>query len=589
MPRAARKASKAARAVAILALTAVLALFAAPAAAQEGPAISVRYLSADTVYLDAGRAAGLAEGERLEVVRDGAVIAVLEVVFLAEHSASARRIESADGERDGEVRAGDRVRRLPGAPPPPALETADEPAPPPPSTTGRRRPAPPPPARRPATRLLGTVTADWEGFADGGDAGRDWQRTRLGVRLHGRDLGGLPLDLRVRLRTEEVDRDRPFLSGLVPESDSRDRLYELNLSWDPPEGLWAVRAGRLGTSPYAGIGYLDGALGEVRLDGVAVGAFAGRRPTIDELGLDGDGSKVGAYFRLFPGGGFDGPRRWQLAVGGLREETDAGPFRDLVTVETSWTGERWTLAEYARWQVGGELAGPGGGLVEEDGGLVDLALLARLRLDGGGGVTLSYDRLEPRPELDEPPIGPEALFVERLRQGLRLAWDGGGAGAEDWRWSAAVGLRRGEGAGLGTVPGESEDTLSLRLAARHPRLVGGLSFGASAIGFAAPDVDGVLVSLDTGHRFAGGHELALAVGATGHRGGLLEDERVGGWVRLTGWAELPASLFLRGEAELAGGDDYEGVRLGLGIGYRLSGLGLGLSGGLGSGGRAGGR
>lgn len=556
-------------------LAALAAVWPAAAPAQEAaPAIAVRYLSADTVYLDAGRAAGLAEGERLEVVREGRVIALVEVVFLAEHSASARLVEAS-----GEVRAGDRVRRLPGAPPPAAGgEAADDPPPvsdrPPRDTMPRRDTGRPP--RRPVTRLLGTVTADWEGFADGGDAGRDWQRTRLGLRLHGRDLGGLPLDLRVRLRSEEVDRDRPFLSGLVPESDSRDRLYELALSWDPPDGMWAVRAGRLGTSPYAGIGYLDGALGEVRLGGVAVGAFAGRRPAIDELGLDGDGSKVGAYLRLFEGGSggrFDRPGRWQLAVGGLREETDEGPFRDLLTVETSWSGERWTLAEYARWQVGGELAGPGGVVVEEDGGLVDLAVLARLRLDGGGGVTLSYDRLEPRPELDEPADGPEALFVERLRQGLRLAWDGGGAGAASWRWNAAVGLRRGEGEGLGEAGDEAEDTLSLRLAARHPRLVGGLSFGASAIGFAAPDVDGLLVSLDTGHRFAGGHELGLAVGATGHRGGLVDDERVSGWVRLTGWAELPASLFLRGEAELAAGDDFEGLRLGLGLGYRLSALG----------------
>jgi hypothetical protein len=50
---------------------------------------------------------------------------------------------------------------------------------------------------------------------------------------------------------------------------------------------------------------------------------------------------------------------------------------------------------------------------------------------------------------------------------------------------------------------------------------------------------------------------------------VFDDERMTGWVRLTGWAELPASLFLRGEAEVAGGDDYEGLRLGLGIGYRL--------------------
>jgi hypothetical protein len=224
---------------------------APPAAAQaaapgEAPTIAVRYRSADTVYLDAGRAAGLAEGERIEVVRDGEVVAVLEVVFLAEHSASARVVEAS-----GEVREGDRVRRLAGAPPPPAEDTPPSTTLPPPRRVVR---TPPRPERAPSTRLYGTVTADWEGFADGGESERDWQRTTVGVRLTGRDLGGLPLGVRVRLRADQFDRDRPYRSGVVPDRESRDRLYELALSWEPPEGRWAVRAGRLGTSPYAGLG-----------------------------------------------------------------------------------------------------------------------------------------------------------------------------------------------------------------------------------------------------------------------------------------------------------------------------------------------
>jgi hypothetical protein len=57
-------------------------------AARSAPSFQVSYRSADAVYLDAGRAAGLAEGDRLEVVRDGEAIAEIEVVFVAEHSAS---------------------------------------------------------------------------------------------------------------------------------------------------------------------------------------------------------------------------------------------------------------------------------------------------------------------------------------------------------------------------------------------------------------------------------------------------------------------------------------------------------------------
>ena len=69
--------------VLLLAASAALAAAAPPSAA-------VRYLSADQVYLDAGSAAGFAEGDTLKVLRKGQVSATLLVLHAAEHSASCR-------------------------------------------------------------------------------------------------------------------------------------------------------------------------------------------------------------------------------------------------------------------------------------------------------------------------------------------------------------------------------------------------------------------------------------------------------------------------------------------------------------------
>ena len=87
------------------------ALAASVALAEDGSAIfNVRYRSADTVYLEGGRAAGLSMGDRLEIVRDGEVVARIEVVHVSEHSSSCKilmeqqTIETGDRARfDGDL------------------------------------------------------------------------------------------------------------------------------------------------------------------------------------------------------------------------------------------------------------------------------------------------------------------------------------------------------------------------------------------------------------------------------------------------------------------------------------------------------
>ena len=89
-----------------LLLSSILLLPALPARAQGAP-IAVRYRSAATIYLDAGKAAGIDEGDRLEVLRGGKVVAEIEVIFAADRSASAKVLS----ERET-IQPGDRVRVL---------------------------------------------------------------------------------------------------------------------------------------------------------------------------------------------------------------------------------------------------------------------------------------------------------------------------------------------------------------------------------------------------------------------------------------------------------------------------------------------
>jgi len=104
--------------------------------------VGVRYRSQDTVYLDSGSLAGLAEGDRLEILRSGQRIGEVEVTFVAEHSASCRIIEESQ-----QIQPEDRAQRLAsgstaGDVPPPESDGAETQTPPPvepvSSSTGRR-------------------------------------------------------------------------------------------------------------------------------------------------------------------------------------------------------------------------------------------------------------------------------------------------------------------------------------------------------------------------------------------------------------------------------------------------------------------
>jgi hypothetical protein len=237
-------------------LCALSVLFALSASAQQ-----VRYRTADTIYLDAGAAAGIAVGDRYEVVRNGAVIATIEVIFVAERSASAKLVNETSA-----IVAGDRVRR-PG---------------------GTERINPPGDDRRAEARRSTetAVTSERRAFALSGTASFDAETDRsLGrLNLRARNIADLPLHARIRTR--------------LSSADNGNRVYEASLAYETER--FGVRAGRIGNSPYVGYGYLDGALARVTLlDNLEVGAFGGVQPDLRDLGFDAEATKYGAFVRYF--------------------------------------------------------------------------------------------------------------------------------------------------------------------------------------------------------------------------------------------------------------------------------------------------
>ncbi|HWN40953.1 MAG TPA: hypothetical protein VNW71_01965, partial [Thermoanaerobaculia bacterium] len=520
--------------------------------------LAVRYRSADTIYLNSGRASGLEVGDRLEVVRGSEVIAEIEVLFTAEHSASCRVLN----ERKA-IQADDRVRRI--------GETAPAPVPPAPS------PAPQPEEpRRPSvfgtpgsfqpsrTRVTGAISLETEAFSDGTESRRDFNRTAARLNVRVRDIVGTPLQLRLRMRSLNEERERRLTNSIggiggIPESTSRDRLYELSLIYEPEDARYGFRLGRLGAGPFVGIGYLDGGLGKVRVVGpLELGGFYGRRPNIEELGFDGSGSKYGLFARIAPESD-----TLELFVAGIREEGETDISREYLAVETRYDpGQRWTFFQHAELDLNTGWREEAAGSTSQ---LSQLSLTALGRLSERSRLVISYDRFE-RFLTEETRFIPTELFDDLTRQGLRVSYQTGPARGLNFSVTAGAHALDAEEEGQ-----DSETSFSLGVGAWHPELSGlKLFVGADVLGFTNPTTDGLLVTTRVGRRFGGGHELSLGLGGTLSRQSLLVDEETSTqWARASLWLELPLDFFGQAELEALTGDEIEGQRLTLGLGYRF--------------------
>lgn len=521
-------------------------LLAAGSAAASTVELEVAYRSADRVYIEGGSRLGLAPGTVLEVVRDGEVTARLEVAYVAAHSASCRVLESTV-----DPAPGDRVLwRVP--------ETAlarrggDRPA----STASAQAPdysSEAPERRRLRPDFGGSFSIDFEQYTDDSGFDRDYDRTAGRVNLRGRNLGGAPVHLRLRGSTRSLDR--VVRADGTTRSETRDRLYELSLAWEPPEGRFSLRLGRLRLGSYAGVGTLDGVAFESRIaGGFHLGVFGGSPADLSELGIDSAKTSYGVLARWASSG--PGPRR-EVVVAGVREDGEIDVSREYVALQSRLGRGRWTFYQRAEFDLNN------GWREAASGGSSQLStLFANLigRVSDRNRLSLSYSRFE-RYRTEDTRFIPEELFDESRRQGLRARWTIGRPG----------GLNVSLSAGLREKDGSDEDQTSAGIGVAHHDLFGRRwSVGLDLLSFTGTGGDGVTARLSVGKRLRGGHRLRLTAGSRVIEDPLLGfEDRETVWIRLGGWFELPGALYGRLEVESLSGEVLEGQRVLAGFGYRL--------------------
>ncbi len=514
---------------------AVLCAAWSPASAQE-TRCEVRYLSADHVYLDAGSAAGLAAGQRVRVVRDGADLAELEVVFAAEHSASCRVVAST-----GEIRPGDAVVFQPD----PALLVPAAAASLPDSMRQREEP------RQRAEimasggpRFDGSVGMVWDHAGDGSGRGLESDLVTLPFRALVSDLGG-GLQLRARGSLRHISRDG---YGLAPGAEWRQRVLEVALIQDDPQRAWNFAVGRVGSRVAAAAGPFDGVRFDYRVAaGLRLGAFAGFAPQWQDLGFGTDDQLAGltAWYNRPLGG--RGALDVVLAAAGRYHQGEVS--REVLAVTTTLRAGDVNVVQAAEVDVnrGWRQAAAGGSL-----SLSSLALTGRWQASRRVALSLGYDDRDPVRTWESRNL-PDSLFTDAGRRGLSAGANlrGGGGRSLDLRGSVRRDERTGDdvvsGNGRVVLPAVPAEGFDLDVALRAfdgPQLSG----WSPALGLACRARRGLDVRVETGHQ---AYTSAPAYGG---------EDRASGWVRLSGQQLLAAGWSVGAEYRRDWGDDIAGDR-----------------------------
>jgi hypothetical protein len=267
-------------------------LLAATAAVAETPAIN--YISAENVYLNAGRHAGLVAGARVEVVRGGKTVAILEVIHVSSNSASCRIVEQSSPPRVGDAVSFTPVDETPPTEPE-RLATR---------TTVSATPGPAPTKNIVSGYVsLGTV---WQ--ADLTDSGVSSLQPVLSTRIRVKNAGGTGADFRVRYRARYYFRENA--PGESIEADEwASRLTELALVYDDRLADFRWGVGRLIVPDMRGVGFVDGGYLSYRISRLFRAGFAGGfQPDPADMSPDADRLQAGGYLAL----DYASQRNWRL-------------------------------------------------------------------------------------------------------------------------------------------------------------------------------------------------------------------------------------------------------------------------------------
>jgi len=260
----------------------MIAMVAGRSHAAEKP--KVNYVSADAIYLNVGRLAGLIKGSRVRVVRNGKRIAILEVVHVSSHSASCIVVEGS-----GTPRSGDFVHYDPVKVTRPA-KTAIPKRP----AALRTRVKHPEKHKNAVNRLSGFMSVEnyWDQDLTGSSLTSI--QPAISARIIVSNFLGTGGELKIRHRSRLYYR--PGATTDASRSVWSHRLTEAAIRFGGSSGGTRVGLGRMVISDMYGLGFVDGAYISRQVNArYRVGVAGGLDANAAGGSIHSNRQKVGAY------------------------------------------------------------------------------------------------------------------------------------------------------------------------------------------------------------------------------------------------------------------------------------------------------
>lgn len=502
----------------------------------------VGHATAGAAYLLGGSIEGLVPGRHLQVLREGQVIALLEVAYVTASSGSCRILEQSTPLLPGDI----------AVVLPEYLSDTE------PSTTLSQGGMPPAPApqpgeleRRSRGELSGTLYLQAQSRKDAAE--REWQDSTARLSLRARNIGGHPLSFVARSRSRE--RTRSFGSEALRDQ-REDRVYELSLTYHPQQGRSLLQIGRLGSSAPIGSGYLDGLLAQKALSKhVALGGFYGLDPEVDDRLFDSDRTKYGAYLAFNSLNG-SSPGFAEVLLSAIGEYTELDLSREYLYVQSrfGWRG-RWSIYQQAELDFNRDWRLEATGETYQ---LSNLSFAGTVRFSSRFRGSLSWDQRRRFRDIETREI-PDEVFDDLLREGVRATLYF--HGHRGLNFSLGVGRNGGEG----DTP--SLDSLSASI--NHGNVFGKAVFlGLDVSAFRGATSEGRLATARIRKYLRAGHDFGLTLGYSESQSLFAEGVRQIKWARFETVIQLPWRLFLLAEFEMGFGLEAQTREL-VQLGYRF--------------------
>ncbi len=310
----------------LLALLAVMS-FKLQAQTERTIGVAVSYISSGSIYLNAGREKGFAQGDTVTLVHGSQVRARGVIIAVSSSSSAVHLLVPSTGQGSNSIVVGDSAYvtkvvalqvsdpTLQAAPPARQSEVAQE-------RIVRS-------AGEPSNNIISGRVALQYAQAGFSGAAPDFSQPSVYTRLNISRLFGTGMNFSFFARTYENASLRTYEDG----GRYRFRLYDFTLSYDDVHAVVGWSAGRVTSVFMGGLGQIDGAQVYMRAGAFSVGVLAGFQPDYRTSSLDTHQQK-GALFAHY---GWEGQQysRWDATVAYGRQLYNGKLDRDFLYVQNT--------------------------------------------------------------------------------------------------------------------------------------------------------------------------------------------------------------------------------------------------------------